>query len=104
MAKDKLTDYSATNASNTDIGGVNIDEGMLPSDVNNALREQMTHLKNFADGTHGIDVLNLQDDDASASIKIQAPAAVTTTTTFTLPDGDRTRGYGVVTNGSGQLS
>jgi hypothetical protein len=48
MPKDKLTDYSATNASNTDIGGVNIDEGMLPSAVNNALREQMTHLKDFA--------------------------------------------------------
>ena len=54
MAKDKLTDYSATNASNTDIGGINIDEGMLPSAVNNALREQMTHLKNFSDGTDAI--------------------------------------------------
>ncbi len=29
MPKDKLTQYSATNASNTDVGGVNIDEGML---------------------------------------------------------------------------
>ena len=104
MAKDKLTDYSATNASNTDIGGVNIDEGMLPSAVNNALREQMTHLKDFADGTTGIDVLNLQDDDASASIKFQAPAAVTTTVTFTLPDGDGTNGQTLITNGSGTLS
>ena len=57
MAKDKLTDYSATNASNTDVGGVNIDEGMLPSAVNNAIREQMTHLKNFSDGTDAIDAL-----------------------------------------------
>jgi len=104
MPKDKLTDYSATNASNTDIGGVNIDEGMLPSAVNNALREQMTHLKDFASGTTGIDVLNLQDDDASASIKLQAPAAVTTTVTFTLPDGDGTNGQTLITNGSGTLS
>ena len=59
MAKDKLTDYSATNASNTDIGGINIDEGMLPSAVNNALREQMTHLKNFSDGTDAIDALDV---------------------------------------------
>ena len=47
MAKDKLNDYSATNASNTDVGGVNVDEGMLPSAVNNALRELMTHLRNL---------------------------------------------------------
>lgn len=57
MSKDNLTQYSATNASNTDIGGVNIDEGMLPGDVNNAIREQMTHLKNFSDGTDAIDAL-----------------------------------------------
>ena len=54
MSKDKLTDYSATNASNTDIGGINIDEGMLPSAVNNSIRELLTHLKNFSDGTDAI--------------------------------------------------
>ena len=64
MAKDKLTDYSATNASNTDIGGINIDEGMLPSAVNNALREQMTHLKNFSDGTDAIDALTVSSSSS----------------------------------------
>ena len=57
MAKDKLTEYSATNASNDVIGDISVAEGMLPSAVNNALREQMTHLKNFADGTDAIDAL-----------------------------------------------
>lgn len=57
MAKDKLTEYSATNASNDVIGDINVAEGMLPSAVNNALREQMTHLKNFADGTDAINAL-----------------------------------------------
>jgi len=104
VAKDKLTDYSATNASNTDVGGINIDEGMLPSAVNNSLRELMTHLKNFSDGTDGINVLNLADDDASASIKFQAPSAVTTTVTFTLPDGDGSNGQTLITNGSGTLT
>ena len=52
MAKDKLTDYSATNGSNTDVGGINIDEGMLPSAVNNSIRELMTHQKEaFGSGT-----------------------------------------------------
>ena len=105
MAKDKLTDYSATAASNTDIGGVSLAEGgMQVSDINNAFREQMSHLKDFASGTTGIDVLNLQDDDASASIKLQAPATVTTTTTFTMPDGDGTNGQFLKTDGSGALS
>jgi len=104
MAKDKLTEYSATNASNDVIGDISVSEGMLPSAVNNALREQMTHLKNFADGTDGINVLSLDDDDASASIKIQAPSAVTTTTTLTLPDGDGDAGAMLQTNGSGQLA
>ena len=76
----------------------------MPSDLNNAIREQMAHLKDFSDGTSGIDVLNLQDDDGSASIKIQAPSAVTTTTTFTLPDGDGSSGQVLSTNGSGTLS
>ena len=57
MPKDKLTQYSATNASNTDVGGVNIDEGCLPSSVNNSIRELMTHLKNFSDATDAIDAL-----------------------------------------------
>lgn len=104
MAKDKLTEYSATNASNDVIGDISVAEGMLPSAVNNALREQMTHLKNFADGTDGINVLSLDDDDASASIKIQAPSAVTTTTTLTLPDGDGDAGAMLQTDGSGQLA
>ena len=57
MAKDKLTDYSATNSLNTDVGSINIDEGMLPSDVNNAIREVMTHLKDFAEGTQAVNAV-----------------------------------------------
>ena len=105
MAKTKISEYSATAASNTDIDSINLSEGvMVPSDLNNAIREQMAHLKDFSDGTSGIDVLNLQDDDASASIKLQAPSAVTVTTTFTLPDGDGSNGQVLSTNGSGTLS
>ena len=105
MSKDKLTEYDATAANNTDVGGVNLAESsMLPSDVNNAIRELLSHLKNFAAGTDGIDVLSLADDDASASIKFQAPSAVTATVTFTLPDGDGTNGQTLITDGSGTLT
>ena len=103
MAKDKLTDYDATASNNTDVGGVSVAEGMLPSGVNNAIREQMSHLADFAAGTSGVDVLKLQDDTDTNSIKLQAPASVTATTTFTLPDGDGTADQVLKTDGSGQL-
>ena len=100
MAKTKISEYSATAASNTDIDSINLSEGvMVPSDLNNAIREQMAHLKDFSDGTTGIDVLNLQDDDASASLKFQAPATVTATVTFTLPDGDGSANQVLKTDG-----
>lgn len=105
MAKDNLRQYSSTAASNTDVGGVNLSEGvMVPSDINNSIREVMSHLADFSAGTEGIDVLSLEDDDASAAIKFQAPATVTTTTTFTLPDGDGSSNQVLSTDGSGTLS
>jgi len=39
MPKTKISEYSATNSSNTDIEGINIDEGCAPSGINNAIRE-----------------------------------------------------------------
>jgi len=105
MSKDKLIEYDSTAANNTDCGGVNLAENsMLPSDVNNYAREIMTHLRSFADGADGINVLALTDDSDTNQIKFQAPSSVTTTTTFTLPDGDGTNGQTLVTNGSATLS
>lgn len=47
MPKTKVSDWSSTAGSNTDIDGINLAEGMLPSDVNNALREMMAQLKDL---------------------------------------------------------
>jgi len=105
MPKTKISEYSAAAASNTDIDGINLSEGvMVPSDLNNAIREQMAHLKDLSDGTSGIDILNLQDDAGTASIKLQAPATVTTTTTLTLPDGAGSVGQALSTDGAGTLT
>lgn len=55
MARDKLTEYSATASENTVCGDVNIAENSaLPSDMNNFAREVMSHLKAFSDGTDAI--------------------------------------------------
>lgn len=58
MSKDKIADYDGTTAgNNTDIGGISIAEGMLPSAVNNSMRELTKQLGAFANGTDAIDAL-----------------------------------------------
>lgn len=65
MARDKLTEYSATASENTVCGDVNIAENSaLPSDLNNYAREIMTHLKNFSDGTDAIDALTVESSSS----------------------------------------
>jgi hypothetical protein len=53
MAKNKISEWSSTPASNTDVGGINIAEGMAPSDVNNAIREMMAQIKDQQAGLDG---------------------------------------------------
>jgi hypothetical protein len=53
MAKTKISEYSATAANNTDVESVNIAEGCAPSGINNAIREVMSHLKDFQVGSAG---------------------------------------------------
>jgi hypothetical protein len=53
MPKNKISEFSSTPANNTDIGGINIGEGMLPSDVNNSIRELMAQLKDQQAGLDG---------------------------------------------------
>lgn len=53
MPKDKVSDWSSTAANNTDVGGINIAEGMAPSGVNNAMREIMAQIKDMQAGTDG---------------------------------------------------
>jgi hypothetical protein len=54
MAKTKISEWSSTPASNSDIDGINLAEGMVPSDVNNAIREMMSQIKDLqsANGTY----------------------------------------------------
>jgi len=60
VAKDKLTEYDATAANNTVVGDVNLAENSaLPSDMNNAVREVMSHLKEFATGAESISGLTV---------------------------------------------
>ena len=94
MAKDKITDYSATASSNTDIGSVNLAENsMLPSDVNNALREQMSHLADMNAGTHPLaDTVTLADpDDLTKKFRFDGVGITASNTrVLTVQDSDLT--------------
>jgi len=50
MAKTKISEFSSTAASNTDIDNINIAEGCSPANVNNAIRSVMAQLKDFQSG------------------------------------------------------
>ena len=80
MTNAKISEYSSTAADNTDIGGINIGEGMAPSDVNNAMREQMSQLKDFIDGSSGDTITTAKI--VATTAEILSGASVTGTATF----------------------
>ena len=80
MPKNKISEYSSTAGDNTDIGGINIAEGMAPSDVNNAMREQMSQLKEFLDGSSGDTITTAKI--VATTAEILSGADVTGTATF----------------------
>jgi len=95
MPKTKISDYSQTAASNTDINSINLAEGMLPSDVNNAIRELMKQIKDFQVGSAG--------DSVTVGGSLIA-VGTTTLKGLTYPTSDGTNGQFLKTNGSGSLS
>jgi len=60
MPKANWNQYSTTAGSNTDVGGVDTDESsMMPSDVNNAIRELMSHTADVVAGTVALSSINI---------------------------------------------
>jgi len=56
MAKDKISQYASTSAGanlNTDIAGINIDEGCAPSNINNAIRTLMAQIRDLQSAESG---------------------------------------------------
>ena len=87
MSKNSVNDYSATADSNTDVGGISIAEGMLPSNVNNSLREIMSHTADWVAGTTALSTINI-DGGAIDGVNIGANSAGTGAfSTATFADG-----------------
>ena len=53
MSKEKISQYDVNPAGNTDLGGIAIGENCPPSNINNAIRELMSQVKEFQDGASG---------------------------------------------------
>jgi len=53
MAKVKISQWDSNASGNTDINGININEGCPPSTINNAVREMMSQVKDLQGGYSG---------------------------------------------------
>ena len=115
MSKDAISDYSATAGSNTDVGGVNVNEGCPPSGINNAIRELMSHLADLNAGSSSLGTIkvdNLQlDANAITSTNTNGDIAITPNGTGDVvidglkhPQADGTANHFLKTDGSAQLS
>ena len=53
MSKQKISQWDVNPANNTDIGGISIAENCPPKNINNAIRELMSQVKEFQNGVSG---------------------------------------------------
>ena len=94
MAKTKISEYDVSASNNTDIDSIDTGEGtMVPSDVNNAIRELMAHLADMNAGTSAIkDTFTLSDPtDDTKQVRFDAVNITTgNTRVLTVPDADAT--------------
>jgi hypothetical protein len=123
MAKTKISEFSSTPGNNTDIDGIDIAEGCAPSNINNAIRELMSQLKNQQAGLDGDtfttnDVLTVSGvtanagrvrlgedaDNGTSYTELRSAASLASNVTFVLPSADGAASSLVQTDGSGNLS
>jgi hypothetical protein len=80
MPRTKLSEFSSTPGDNTDVGGINIGEGCPPSNINDAIRQNMAYLKDFIDGSSGDTITTAKI--VATTAEILSGASVTGTATF----------------------
>lgn len=94
MPKTKISEYDSTAGNNSDLDSIALGENvMVPSDVNNALRELMAHLADMNAGTSAIkDTFTLSDTaDDTKQVRIDAGNITTgTTRVLSAPDASVT--------------
>ncbi len=85
MAKNKVSEWSATASNNTDISGINIAEGCAPSGINNAIRELMAQVKDMQTGADGDGLVVGGAFTASGAAVFSSTVALGSSATATTP-------------------
>jgi hypothetical protein len=93
MAKTKVSEWDSSAAGNTDINGININEGCPPSTINNAIRETMAQVKDLVDGSSG--------DSLTNSGTLTSSGTLAVTGNFTVDGNSGTSGQYLTSAGSG---
>lgn len=68
MAKNSWNDYSATASSNTDVGSIDISEGCSPANINDAIREVMSHTADVVAGTVSLTSLGITTGNITTGV------------------------------------
>tara|TARA_R110000823_G_scaffold308780_1_gene432543 strand:- start:1599 stop:2417 length:819 start_codon:yes stop_codon:yes gene_type:complete len=93
MSRAKISEWSSTPASNTDVGGVNIAEGCPPATINNAIREVMAQCNNWQSGASG--------DNQTNAGTLTSTGVLAITGSFTLDGATGNAGQVMTSGGSG---
>jgi hypothetical protein len=93
MAKNKISEWSAVPANNTDVGGIDIAEGCAPSGINNAIREMMAQIKDQQTGTDA--------DSFTVGGALVVTGNTTLSNTLTVNSSVGTAGQALVSRGAG---
>jgi hypothetical protein len=94
MSKTKVSEWDSTASGNTDINGININEGCPPSTINNAIREAMAQVKDLVDGSSG--------DSLTNSGTLTSSGTLAVTGNLTLDGASGTSGQFLTSAGTGQ--
>ena len=76
MAKTKVSEWDSNASGNTDINGININEGCPPSTLNNMGRELMSQVKNLVDGSSGDSLTNSGTLTSSGTLAVTGAMTV----------------------------
>jgi microcystin-dependent protein len=93
MAKNKVSEWSATPADNTDVGGIDINEGCAPSGINNAIRDVMAQIKDMQTGADG--------DNFAVGGALAVTGNTTLSSTLTVNSSVGTAGQALLSRGAG---
>jgi len=93
MSRTKISEWSSTAASNSDVGGINIAENCPPASINNAIREVMAQCNNWQSGASGDNQTNAGTLTSSGTLAV--------TGAFTLDGATGTSGQVMTSAGSG---